>query len=188
MWRMSSRTHLNVSIMYSKRYAVVGIIALNKKTPYNPKQLFWQRSDSAVIDGPESCVCCACSEFVEKRRERASERGEREKNRKTGKERAGGREIERERQRETWQRKSYGYTETADQNCESTARAEMWCFCSFVLVVVLICLFRRLHTIQQNILITDWTMQQSSLISHLEVLLEMISSGFSDPCEHHDCL
>lgn len=97
---MSSRTHLNVSIMHSKRYAVVGIIALNKKTPYNPKQLFWQRSDSAVIDGPESCVCCVCSEFVEKRRERASERGEREKNRKTGKERAGGREIERERDRE----------------------------------------------------------------------------------------
>lgn len=50
---------------------------------------------------------------------------------KTGKERARGREIEREREsereaeRETWQGKSYGYTETADQNCETRARAEM---------------------------------------------------------------
>lgn len=46
---------------------------------------------------------------------------------KTGKERAGGREreSEREAERETWQGKSYGYTETADQNCETRARAEM---------------------------------------------------------------
>lgn len=70
-----------------------------------------------MIDGPDSCVCCACSELVEKRRERASERGEKKKDRE------GEREIERER--ETWQRKSYGYTETADQNCETRARAEM---------------------------------------------------------------
>lgn len=54
--------------------------ALNK-TPYNPKQLFWQRSDSTVIDGPDSCVFCACSELVGKRRERASERGEEKKDR-----------------------------------------------------------------------------------------------------------
>lgn len=98
---MSSRTHLNVSIMHFKRYAVVGIIALNKKTPYNPKQLFWQRSDSAVIDGPESCVCCACSEFVEKRRERASERGREKKTERQGRrEREGERLRERERDRE----------------------------------------------------------------------------------------
>lgn len=54
--------------------------ALNK-TPYNPKQLFWQRSDSTVIDGPDSCVFYACSELVGKRRERASERGEEKKDR-----------------------------------------------------------------------------------------------------------
>lgn len=165
--------------------------ALNK-TPYNPKQLFWQRSDSTVIDGPDSCVFYACSELVGKRRERASERGEEKKDREGESERERDWERERERERgwerETWQGKSYGYTETADQNCETRARAEMWCFCSFVLVVVLIFPFRGLHTIQQHILISDWTMQQSSLISHLEVLLETISSGFTDPCEHHDCL
>lgn len=72
-----------------------------------------------MIDGPDSCVCCACSELVEKRRERASERGEKKKDRE------GEREREIERERETWQRKSYGYTETADQNCETRARAEM---------------------------------------------------------------
>lgn len=71
------------------------------KTPYNPKQLFWQRSDSAVIDGPDSCAFCACSELVGKRRERASERGEEKKDREgeSGRERLRERERERARER-----------------------------------------------------------------------------------------
>lgn len=64
-----------------------------------------------------------CLLGVRRKEEGESEREGGEKKRQGRREREG--ERLRERERETWQRKSYGYTETADQNCETRARAEM---------------------------------------------------------------